>query len=161
MSQNSTTIHLFCGKIASGKSTLAAKLSNAPRTVLISEDEWLGALFADRISTGADYLHYSSKLQIVITTHVTALLQAGTSVVLDFPANTVAQRRWMRQIVQESGAAHEMHVLDPPDEICLERLRARNANATHKFATTEEQFHQFAKHFIVPTEQEGFSIIWH
>ncbi|MFK8034760.1 MAG: AAA family ATPase [Hyphomicrobiales bacterium] len=161
MSQNSTAIHLFCGKIASGKSTLAAKLSNAPRTVLISEDEWLGALFADQMSTGADYLHYSSKLQIVIATHVTALLQAGTSVVLDFPANTVVQRSWMRQIAQESGATHEMHVLDPPDEICLKRLRARNANATHEFAATEEQFHQFAKHFTVPTTEEGFNVVWH
>jgi predicted kinase len=151
----------LCGKIASGKSTLAAELSNTPNNVLISEDDWLVALFADQISTGADYLHYASRLQAVIGPLVAAILRAGTSVTLDFPANTVAQRRWMRTIIQDSGVAHQMHVLDPPDDVCLERLRTRNAKGMHEFAATEAQFRQFAKHFVVPTEDEGFNVIWH
>ena len=35
------TLHLVCGKIAAGKSTLANRLANAPATVLISEDYWM------------------------------------------------------------------------------------------------------------------------
>lgn len=96
MPNASPTLHLLCGKIASGKSTLAAKLSNESGTVLIVEDEWLGALFADQMSTGADYLHHSSKLRTVIAPHVSAVLRAGVSVVLDFVASTLAQRRWMQ-----------------------------------------------------------------
>lgn len=161
MSDPLPMLHLLCGKIASGKSTLAAQLSNAPRTVQISEDDWLKALFADQMSTGADYLHYSAKLQTIVAPHVGALLDAGVSVVLDFPANTVAQRRWMQQIVQDSGVAHQMHVLNPPDAVCLERLRTRNAEGAHAFTTTQAQFHRFAVHFIAPTEDEGFNIVWH
>lgn len=41
------TLHMICGKIAAGKSTLAARLAEADRTVLIAEDDWLGALYAD------------------------------------------------------------------------------------------------------------------
>ncbi|MCK0104602.1 ATP-binding protein [Pseudohalocynthiibacter sp. F2068] len=161
MAEHSPTLYMFCGKIASGKSTLAFELSQAPNTVLISEDKWLGALFADQMSTGADYLHYSSKFPTVMAPHVAALLGVGISVVLDFPANTVAQRRWMRNIVQQGGFAHQMHVLDPPDDVCLERLHARNAEGEHEFSVTEEQFHKFAKHFVPPTKDEGFNVIQH
>ena len=154
-------LHLLCGKIASGKSTLAARLSDRPLTVLISEDAWLSALFADQMSTGDDYLHYATRLRKIMTPHVSALLRAGMSVVLDFPANTVAQRRWMRQIVQDTGVAHQMHVLDLPDDVCLARLRARNAQGAHQFAVTEAQFRQFAKHFTAPTKDEGFNVVLH
>jgi predicted kinase len=34
-------LHLLCGLIASGKSTLAQQLASRPLTVLISEDAWL------------------------------------------------------------------------------------------------------------------------
>lgn len=161
MSDTVPTLHLLCGKIASGKSTLAAQLASGPGTVLISEDAWLSALFAEHMHTGADYLRYSGRLQRVIGPHVGAVLRAGVSVVLDFAANTVAQRRWMLQIVQETGAAHQMHVLDPPDAVCLDRLRARNAEGGHAFAATEEQYHRFARHFVVPTEDEGFNLVRH
>jgi len=34
-------LHMLCGKIASGKSTLAARLGSAPGTALLAEDTWL------------------------------------------------------------------------------------------------------------------------
>lgn len=154
-------LHMLCGKIAAGKSTLAATLARAPGTVLISEDDWLKALFADEMTTGADYLRCSARLQTAMAPHVAAVLRAGVSVVLDFPANTVAQRRWMRGVVDESGAAHLLHLLDVPDDVCLDRLRARNADGNHPFAATEAQFRRFTAHFAAPTEAEGFVIIRH
>ena len=47
MSDLRPTLHFFCGKIAAGKSTLAAKLAEQEGTVLIAEDAWLAALYAD------------------------------------------------------------------------------------------------------------------
>lgn len=152
-------LHLICGKIASGKSTLAAELGASAGTVIISEDVWLGPLFGDQMATGADYLFYSGKLQAAMTPHIVALLTAGVSVVLDFPANTVAQRRWMRQLIEDSGAAHQLHFLDVPDDICLQRLRARNSEDTHEFSATEAQFRQFTAHFVPPMAEEDFDIV--
>jgi len=40
-------LHLLYGKIASGKSTLSAKLGASPGTVIFSEGYWLAALFAN------------------------------------------------------------------------------------------------------------------
>lgn len=155
------TLHLVCGKIAAGKSTLTARLGEAAGTVVIAEDDWLAALYADRMSTIADYLRCAAKLRAVMTPHVAALLNAGLSVVLDFPANTVETRRWMRGILDATGAAHQLHLLDVPDMVCLARLRARNAGGDHPFAATEAQFHQITRYFVPPAPDEGFTIVRH
>jgi len=161
MSQTLPTLHLLCGKAASGKSTLTARLGAAPGTVVIAEDDWLAALFGDQMTTLADYLRCATRLRAIMEPHVVALLRAGTSVVLDFPANTVETRRWMRRLVDTSGAAHRLHVLDVPDAVCKARLRARNARGDHPFAVTEAQFDQLSRHFVPPSEDEGFDIVWH
>lgn len=152
---------MLCGKIAAGKSTLAARLARERGTVLVAEDDWLGALFADQMSTGADYVRCASKLRQVMGPHVAALLNAGVSVVLDFPANTVETRAWMREILAETSASHQLHVLNAPDEVCLARLRERNAGGAHAFAATEAQFHAFTRHFVAPTPEEGFTLVIH
>ena len=161
MTSTLSTLHLVCGKIASGKSTLAGALAKTPGTVLISEDDWLTPLFADQMTTGADYVRCSTKLRAAMGPHIAAVLNAGLSVVLDFPANTVALRSWMRDILDQTRAANQLHVLNPPDALCLSRLRARNTAGEHAFAATEAQYWQFAKHFELPTQAEGFTIVFH
>ncbi len=161
MPDPSPTLHILCGKIAAGKSTLAASLAIAPGTVLIAEDDWLNALFADELVSLPDYVRCSSKLRRIMAPHVAAVLNAGVSIVLDFPANTVAQRGWMRGILENTAAAHQLHLLDAPDEVCLARLRERNSRGDHPFAVTEAQFHQFSSHFAVPTPNEGFNVVRH
>ncbi|MGD1887602.1 MAG: AAA family ATPase [Cohaesibacteraceae bacterium] len=161
MPDSPVTLHMVCGKLAAGKSTLAAKLAQADGTVLISEDEWLSTLFGDQMTTLRDYMTYTTKLRGVMGPHIASLLNAGTSVVLDFAANTVEARAWMRGILETTEASHQLHVLDVPDEVCLARLRARNAGGDHPFAATEEQFHQVAAHFARPTPDEGFNLVVH
>ncbi|MEL6516484.1 MAG: ATP-binding protein [Pseudomonadota bacterium] len=152
---------MLCGKIAAGKSSLAARLMEQDAAVLISEDAWLAALFSDQMATGADYVRCSTKLQGIMRPHVADLLNAGVSVVLDYAANTVATRVWMRGILEATQADHQMHVLDVPDAVCLMRLKHRNAAGDHPFAATEAQFHRFTQHYVPPTADEGFTIVRH
>lgn len=161
MSRPSPTLHLLCGKIAAGKSTLASRLADSNGTILIAEDAWLNALFADELSTAADYVHHASKLRNIIGPHVSSLLRAGISVVLDFQANTVESRAWMRGLFEAANASHQLHLLMPPDEVCLERLQRRNKQGDHPFAVTEAQFRQFSKYFVAPSPEEGFNIVLH
>ncbi|MEO1138024.1 MAG: ATP-binding protein [Pseudomonadota bacterium] len=161
MSYTSATLHLICGKIASGKTTLTASLGRLDGTVVVAEDDWLSTLFSDEMSSIADYVRCSSKLRNVMGPHIASLLRAGVSVVLDFPANTVETRNWMRGILNQTNAFHELHLLDVPDEVCIARLRARNAQGDHPFAATDEQFWQLSKHFVAPSPDEGFNIVVH
>lgn len=153
------TLHMLCGKIAAGKSTLAARLGRLPRTVLMAEDDWLNALFAEDLHSLRDYARCSSRLRRIVGPHVAALLKAGISVVLDFPANTAEQRSWMREILGQVDAAHQLHVLAVPDEVCLARLRERTLQGGHPFSVSEAQFHQFSSHFAEPSRDEGFNVV--
>ena len=154
------TLHMMCGKMGSGKSTLAKELMG-DNAVLISEDAWLGTLFADELKTGRDFLRCSAKLRAAMGPHIAALLRAGLTVVLDFQANTVESRTWMRGLIDATNADHQMHVLTTSDEVCLARLRDRNARGEHPFAPSEEMFHQFSKHYVPPTPDEGFTVVTH
>ncbi len=152
-------LHLLCGKIASGKSTLSAKLTASPKVIIISEDQWLAALYADQMQTVADYVQCASKLRNAMKPHLVWLLKSGISVVLDFPANTRANRDWMREIVTESGADHRLHYLKVSDEVCKARLRARNAAGAHDFSATDKQFELITRYFSAPGLDEGFNVI--
>ncbi|AJZ89582.1 cell division protein ZipA [Klebsiella michiganensis] len=153
------TLHLLCGKIAAGKSTLSAKLMAAPNTILVSEDSWLAALYGEQMHSVADYVAYSGKLKTALTPHLVSLLRCGLSVVLDFPANTLANRQWMKTVIDQAGVDNRLHYLDVPDNVCRERLRARNSSGTHDFAATDAQFDLITRYFVAPDEREGFTII--
>jgi len=157
----SPVLHLLCGKVASGKSTLAGRLATQPNTVLLREDAWLSNLFGAEMKTLKDFVEYSGRLRRTIAPHVVALLKNGTTVVLDFQANTIDSRLWMKELVEQAGCDHRLHVLDVPDEICKARLRQRNASGKHEFSVSEEQFDRVSSHFQRPTEDEGFVLVVH
>jgi predicted kinase len=161
MSTSRPTLHLLCGKIAAGKSTLAKHLASRPGTVLISEDRWNSTLFPDEIKTIDDYSRYSARVRAAMGPHVVALLKAGLSVVLDFQANTVAVRGWMRTLIDGADAAHELHFLDLPDEVCRHRLRERNAAGEHPYQASDADYDLFTRYFVPPSPDEGFNVIVH
>jgi predicted kinase len=154
-----TTLHLLCGKIAAGKSTLARRLAGPDGTLLICEDDWLAALYPGQITTLGDYVCCSGRLKAVMGPHVEALLREGVSVVLDFPANTVKQRAWMRQIIDAAAVPHRLHFLDVPDDVCKARLRTRNASGTHDFETSDADFDAITSHFVAPGREEEFELM--
>ncbi|MDN2675490.1 ATP-binding protein [Janthinobacterium sp. SUN033] len=155
----SPTLHLVCGKIASGKSTLTARLAAAPHTVRISEDSLLAQLYPGQIASLADYAACAARLRAAIAPLALQMLQAGVSVVLDFPANTPASRAWMRDLFQQAGTPHVLHYLDVTDEECKARLRQRNASGLHPFSTSDAQFDDITRHFVPPQASEGFEIV--
>ncbi|WP_213990383.1 AAA family ATPase [Sodalis sp. dw_96] len=61
MSSNEPTLHLLCGKIAAGKSTLAKELAFLPRTLIISEDQWLSRIYPNEMVTVDDYIRCSAR----------------------------------------------------------------------------------------------------
>ena len=155
------TLHMICGKIAAGKSTLAAELTARTGAIRISEDAWLACLYGDEQKTLEDYVRNSRRLREAMGDHIVTLLEAGLSVVLDFPANTPASRQWMRSLFERAGANHQLHFLDVSDDVCKARLRARNAAGTHAFNTSDAEFDLFASYFVPPSADEGFEVTLH
>jgi predicted kinase len=154
-------LYLLCGKIAAGKSTLARRLAARPATLLISEDHWTSSLFSGELKTIEDYGRCSARLRAAMAPHLVDILRQGLSVVLDFPANTVSNRNWMRSLITQAKVAHELHLLDVPDTICKQRLRERNAGGIHPFQATEADYDLFTSYFVPPEPGEGFNVVIH
>ncbi len=156
--QSSATLHFLCGKIASGKSTLAQQLVRGQQAVLLSEDTWLAALYPGQITQLADYIEKSSLLKSALELHLVTLLRQGVTLVLDFPANTPVQRRWLKGLAEQAGCSYCCHVLDVSDEECKRRLAARNLSGKNPFTTSAEQFDLITAHFSYPSEEEELVI---
>jgi predicted kinase len=152
-------LHMMCGKIAAGKSTLTAKLATAPATVALSEDQWLAALYRGELNAVADYIRVAPRLREAIGPHVESLLRLRISVVLDFPANTVANRAWMRGLFERAGVGHRLHFLDVPDAVCKARMHVRNQAGDQGFALTDDQFAVITSYFVPPGDEEGFNVV--
>ena len=161
MTGNEPVLHLLCGKIGSGKSTLAAQLAQAPGTILVAQDFWMATLYPDELKNIDDYQRLAPRLRAAMRPHLIALLRAGLSLVLDFPANTIAGRAWLRGIADEAGVAHVLHVLDVSDDLCLARLAKRNASGAHEYQGRRAEFGAFTAHFQPPTPDEGLAIVEH
>jgi len=155
------TLYLVCGKIGAGKSTLARQLAARPATLLISEDHWNSTLWADELKTIEDYVRLSTRLRTAMKPHIVAVLKQDLSVVLDFAANTVKQRAWARSVIEAAQVPHELHVLDVPDAVCLQRLRRRNDAGRHEFQVSDAEFAQFTRHYAPPSPDEGFNVVVH
>lgn len=154
------TLHLLCGKIGAGKSTLSKALAAQPTTIVVSEDDWMPRLYPEN-RTVEDYIRTSARLRAAIGPHIVELLRMGLSVALDFPANTRPNRAWMRGLFEEAGVAHRLHYLDVPDAVCLARMRARNAIGDHPYTVTDEQFAAITGYFQPPSVDEGFDLVVH
>ena len=152
-------LYLICGRIAAGKSTLARRLAERPATLLISMDHWMSHLF--EVRTIDDFARFSQRLRAAMEPHIVDILRQGLSVVLDFPANTVTWRKWMRSVITEADVAHELHVLDVPDTICRQRLRERNAAGEHPYQVDDATYDLFMSYFVLPGPDEDFNIIVH
>ncbi|MBN3776761.1 ATP-binding protein [Burkholderia sp. Ac-20345] len=159
-SNDAVLLHMVCGKIASGKSTLVARLASAAGPVVsISEDAWLARLYPGEILSIDDYVRCATRVGDVIADHARAVLQAGVSVVLDVPFNTVAARAWGRAISQAAGCDHRLHYLDVSDAVCKARLHARNARGDHPFQASDAEFERITRYFVAPAVAEGLNIV--
>jgi predicted kinase len=151
----------FCGKMAAGKSTLARDLADRENAVFFVEDDFLSALFPGEITDIPGYVKCSSRLKNALTPHFCALLSKGISVVLDFPANTKAQRTWFRELIERANVWHELHFVDVSDALCKAQLRDRSKGLPAGTPwTSDADFEGINAYFQPPSEDEKFNIAW-
>jgi CheY-like chemotaxis protein/predicted kinase len=155
-------LFFFCGKMAAGKSTLAKEIAEREDAILIVQDDFLSQLFPGKIVDIPSFVEYSSRLKDALAAHIGSLLLKGLCVVLDFPGNTRTQRAWFRELLECTGANHELHYVDATDELCKRQLRARSEKLPEGSAfTSDDEFDAIMKYFQAPLEDENFNVIRH
>jgi len=156
---NTGTLTFFCGKMGAGKSTYSQKLASETGAILLSEDDWLAALYPDEIKSLSDYQKYSARLKPLLASHLQATLLRGISVVLDFPGNTRQQRLWFKEIVSCHNIPHRLVYLEMDDSSCLLQIGQRRLSHPERTQfDTDAIFHQVTAHFETPATDEGFDI---
>jgi predicted kinase len=154
-------LHFFCGKIGSGKTTLAARIAKEQSAILIQEDVWTAALWPNELKSIKAYKNRSTRLKKALWPLASEILQSGTSLVLDFPANTISQRDALRSLIDMAHTPHTLHFLDTSVDVCKARLKQRNKSGDHQYQVTEEQFEHFSSFFVPPAEDEAFNVkVW-
>ncbi len=89
-----------------------------------------------------------------------SILNVGTDVVMDFPANTLSLRKWLLGIASEAHASHQLIYLNLSDEQCLRHIAQRRIEQPERAAfDTEEVFTQVTKFFEAPEASEGLNIV--
>lgn len=151
------TLHVFCGKMGAGKSTFARALATSLEAALLSEDDLLRELYPGQVIDLGTYATFSGRIRHALAGHICTLLRQGTSVVLDFPGNTPRQRAWFRQLIDSSGAKHQLHYLNVPDAICGQRRATNGGDPLQDDAT----FDALLAHFAPPGREEQFSVVLH
>ncbi|MDD5052851.1 MAG: ATP-binding protein [Sulfuricurvum sp.] len=154
------TLTFFCGKMGAGKTTKSKTVSIEKNAVLLSEDDWLAAHYPNQINSFDDFIKFSTLIKPFVKSHVQQILNTGTNVVMDFPANTARQRSWFKQLCTEIGCEHEMIFLDLSDEQCLSQIAKRRVEQPERAQfDNEATFNHVTAFFEIPSGNEELNII--
>lgn len=153
------TLHFLIGKMGAGKSTYSNKFSSENGAILISEDEWLSKLYPNEIESFDDFIIRHKKLLSVLGPHVQQILKSGSSVILDFPANTKDSRQWYLKVANAVKAPHQAFYLNVSNEKCLEQIAKRRIEQPERAKyDTLEMFETVTHYFEEPSADEGIDI---
>ena len=146
--------------MGAGKSTKSVQVAQECNAVLLSEDEWLSSLYPGQISSFDDYIKFSNQLKPLVRAHVKKILETGTNVVMDFPANTKIQREWFENLASDAKAQYELIYLKVGNDICLRQIEKRRIEQPERSAFDNEAvFNQVTKYFEAPQENEKLNLL--
>lgn len=154
-------IHLMCGLVGAGKSTLARQLARDLPAVRLSRDEWMLRLHGLPYDDPA-YVERLGPCTDLLWDVALDVLSAGSSVVLDWNFWSVERRAEARDRARAGGFPIHVHWLDVPVETAIARARSRLADDppdAHRL--DDDSIRHFATIFEPPTDDEGLLLTRH
>ena len=154
-------LHLMVGLPCSGKTTLARQLEAKYSALRLTTDEWHIRLFGHDYGDGmteSDEAEHDSRhdsVESLMWDVAARILTLGVDVILDFGCWVRSQRDEYRSRAKDLGADFEIHFVDAPEEVLLERIRARNDMAAEgTFFIPESKFREWVHIFEPPSSEE-------
>lgn len=136
---------VVCGLPGSGKTTLARALEDRIGAVRLSADDWLDFLQIDRIDRTRE------RVEALQWKLAQDLLARGLVVIIEWGSWARSERDALRTGARALGAAVELHFLDAPIDVLLERLHRRNRESP---PVTREELSSWARYFEAPAPEE-------
>ena len=147
---------MICGKICSGKTTYSKKICKQEKAVLLSVDELMIGLFGQ--NTGDRHDEYVEKIKEYFLEKTVELINAGTSVVLDWGLWTRSERTKLKSFYSERNIAAEIHYIELDDIVWQKRIAERNeavkTDGSVGYYIDENLKHKFNEIFEIPEQSE-------
>ena len=152
-------IHLIVGNTGAGKTTYSNSLRDKNQGVIFSIDKWNKTLFLpDKQPTdGLDwFLERIDRAEEMIQDLVHQLEKSNLDAILDLGLSKFSHREKFRMFANQHGYEYQIHFLDIPKEVRLQRVLQRNEEKgdTFEFEVTKENFDFMEQWFEKPTEEE-------
>lgn len=159
-------IHLVCGPLGAGKTTVANELSETYGAIRFSEDDWLNMLFvpeapADLMDESPDVIaHWAMdkypRCREAIWNVCDQLLEQDISIVLDGFAGTKALRDFVRSKAEAHRVAFQLYYVTADADLRRKRVLERNTNKDSSFslAVSSGMFDLMEQHFEEPQKEE-------
>ena len=153
------TLNLVFGPCGAGKTTYAHDLARREGAVAFVLDEWGARLFGPDVNGPLDFgwmLERLGRCDALIWSTATAVLAAGTSVVLDLGLMRREHRERIRKLAQEAGLSVQWHFVDAPQAVRRARVAGRNETKGETFAkeVPPEMFDMFEALYEAPAPAE-------
>jgi predicted kinase len=139
------TVHIICGPLGAGKTTLARRIAKSHHALRFSLDEWVMQLFGSEAPQPMVFEWWDDHCKRCSTRIWSVAKQAlalGVDVVLDCGFPALAQRNEYRTLALQAGAAVHLHIVDADRALRADRVRSRNRERGETFAlfVTDDMF---------------------
>jgi len=139
------TVHIICGPLGAGKTTVARRLAETQGVLRFSLDEWVMQLFGRNAPHPMVFEWWVERCSLCSTRIWSVcrdVLVQGMDVVLDFGFPRLAHREEYRALATEAGAKVHLHIVGADVALRRQRVRARNRDQRETFAllVTDEMF---------------------
>lgn len=147
-------IYLICGKICSGKSYFAKKLSAEKNALILSCDEF-SRIIDRNIQVDSDkYDIIAMELRDHLLELAADIAKHGADVILDWGFWTKAQRNEVSELLAEKGQEFEWHYMDTSDEQLRKNIEKRNSDPGHAdYYVDEGLLRKCLSRFEVPGDE--------
>lgn len=149
------------GLPCSGKTTVARQLEERHPALRLTTDEWhirlFGPDYRDDMTASEEAEHDArhDSVESLMWDVAARILTLGVDVICDFGCWVRSQRDEYRARAEALGAGFEIHFVDAPEEVLLERIRARNAAASGgAFFIPESKLKEWLNIFEPPSPEE-------
>jgi predicted kinase len=152
------TAHLIFGYLGVGKTTFAHDLALRVNGVLLSEDEWYLALYADGRRDHLD-AELSQRLVAVLDNLWPQILRRGVDVVLDFGFWNRERRDHARASAANVGGQATLYWITCDDEVARERVTQRNNEPGASFQILGDAYEELRAKFEPLGADEQFELL--
>ena len=149
-------VHIMCGKICSGKSTLAKKLCDECKGVILSVDEITLSLFGAH--PGESHDEYVLKCEKFLYKKSLEIMNQGINVILDWGFWTKKERDEAKWFYRNNNVMYKFYYLDISDTEWKKRIKKRNKDILEKgyeaYFVDEGLAQKFQRIFEIPNFDE-------